>query len=116
MCLVDVETFRCVPCSMTLGLLGLLIRAVTVLNKKVQLCLHRQQEVGPLQDWTSSLVLFATFTGMISRCRGGVRFGGLRILTLLFAGDVVLLASSCRDPPALTGAVRSWDEDQNLPG
>lgn len=41
-----------------------------------------------------------------------VRFGGLRILIVLFADDVVLLASSCRD--FQTGEVQSWDENQNL--
>ncbi|TWW73378.1 hypothetical protein D4764_15G0007720 [Takifugu flavidus] len=45
-------------------------------------------------------VLFVTFMDRISRCSHGVegvRFGDLRIGSLLFADDVVLLASSARD-------------------
>ncbi|TWW71552.1 R2DM Retrovirus-related Pol polyprotein from type II retrotransposable element [Takifugu flavidus] len=47
-----------------------------------------------------SLILFVTFMDRISTCSHGVegvRFGKLRIGSLLFADDVVLLASSARD-------------------
>ncbi|TWW53113.1 R2 Retrovirus-related Pol polyprotein from type I retrotransposable element [Takifugu flavidus] len=47
-----------------------------------------------------SPILFITFMDRISRCSHGVegvRFGDLRIGSLLFADDVVLLASSARD-------------------
>jgi len=45
-------------------------------------------------------LLFVIFTDRISRCSQGeesVRFGDLRIASLLFADDVVLLATSDRD-------------------
>lgn len=49
-----------------------------------------------------SLVPFVVYMDRISRCNqvGGVgfEFGDLRIPSLLFADEVVLLASSCIDP------------------
>ncbi|WP_411913715.1 RNA-directed DNA polymerase [Vibrio sp. Y159] len=56
--------------------------------------------VGLHQGCPLSPILFVIFTDRISRrSRGeeGVRFGDLRIASLLFADDVVLLASSHRD-------------------
>ncbi|XP_061541984.1 ankyrin repeat domain-containing protein 13D isoform X7 [Phycodurus eques] len=56
--------------------------------------------VGLCQGCPLSPILFITFMDRISRrSRGekGVRFGGLGIASLLFADDVVLLASSNRD-------------------
>lgn len=51
-----------------------------------------------------SLVPFVVYMDRISRCNqvggweGGLRFGDLRIPSLLFADEVVLLALSCLDP------------------
>ncbi|TWW81820.1 R2 Retrovirus-related Pol polyprotein from type I retrotransposable element [Takifugu flavidus] len=56
--------------------------------------------VGLCQGCPLSLILFIIFMDRISRCSHGVegiRFGDLRIGSLLFADDVVLLASSVRD-------------------
>uniref|UniRef100_A0A8C6P7M2 Reverse transcriptase domain-containing protein n=1 Tax=Nothobranchius furzeri TaxID=105023 RepID=A0A8C6P7M2_NOTFU len=56
--------------------------------------------VGLRQGCPLSPILFITFMDRISRHSQGVegiRFGGLRIRSLLFADDVVLLASSERD-------------------
>uniref|UniRef100_A0A8C6KHS8 Reverse transcriptase domain-containing protein n=1 Tax=Nothobranchius furzeri TaxID=105023 RepID=A0A8C6KHS8_NOTFU len=56
--------------------------------------------VGLRQGCPLSPILFVTFVDIISRHSQGVegiRFGGLRIRSLLFADDVVLLASSERD-------------------
>ena len=56
--------------------------------------------VGLRQGCPLSPILFIIFMDRISRCSQaveGVRFGDLRIGSLLFADDVVLLASSGRD-------------------
>uniref|UniRef100_A0A8C6NQZ4 Reverse transcriptase domain-containing protein n=1 Tax=Nothobranchius furzeri TaxID=105023 RepID=A0A8C6NQZ4_NOTFU len=56
--------------------------------------------VGLRQGCPLSPILFITFMDRISRCSQGVEdihFGGLRIRSLLFVDDVVLLASSERD-------------------
>ena len=56
--------------------------------------------VGLRQGCPLSPILFIIFMDRISRCSQGVegvRFGDLRIGSLLFADDVVLLASSDRD-------------------
>ncbi|TWW57747.1 R2DM Retrovirus-related Pol polyprotein from type II retrotransposable element [Takifugu flavidus] len=56
--------------------------------------------VGLRQGCPLSPILFIIFMDRISRCSHGVegiRFGDLRIASLLFADDVVLLASSARD-------------------
>ena len=56
--------------------------------------------VGLCQGCPLLSVLFIIFMGRISRCSQaaeGVGFGGPRILSLLFANDVVLLASSNSD-------------------
>ncbi|TWW77456.1 Transposon TX1 uncharacterized 149 kDa protein ORF 2 [Takifugu flavidus] len=56
--------------------------------------------VGLRQGCPLSPILFVTFMDRISRCSHGVegvRCGDLRIGSLLFADDVVLLASSARD-------------------
>ena len=56
--------------------------------------------VGLRQGCPLSPILFMNFMDRISRCSQGiegVRFGDLRIGSLLFADDVVLVASSGRD-------------------
>uniref|UniRef100_A0AAQ4PNU2 Reverse transcriptase domain-containing protein n=1 Tax=Gasterosteus aculeatus aculeatus TaxID=481459 RepID=A0AAQ4PNU2_GASAC len=56
--------------------------------------------VGLRQGCALSPILFVVFMDRISRCsRGeeGLQFGGLRISSLLFADDVVLMASSVCD-------------------
>uniref|UniRef100_A0A3B3S8K7 Reverse transcriptase domain-containing protein n=1 Tax=Paramormyrops kingsleyae TaxID=1676925 RepID=A0A3B3S8K7_9TELE len=56
--------------------------------------------VGLRQGWPLSSILFIIFMDRISRhSQGveGVQFGGIRIASLLFADDVVLLASSAGD-------------------
>ena len=55
---------------------------------------------GLHQGYHFSLVLFIIFMDRISRHSQvveGVKFGGLRILSLLFADDVILLASANSD-------------------
>ena len=57
-------------------------------------------KAGLYQGCLLSLILFITFMDRISRYSQGVegfQFGDLRITSLLFADDVVLLASSSRD-------------------
>uniref|UniRef100_A0A3B3QX38 Reverse transcriptase domain-containing protein n=1 Tax=Paramormyrops kingsleyae TaxID=1676925 RepID=A0A3B3QX38_9TELE len=90
------------------GVSGCLIRAVRSLynwcqslvriaGSKSELFLVR---VGLRQGCPLSPILFITFMDRISRCSQGVegvRFGDIRIRSLLFADDVALLASSDRD-------------------
>ena len=66
--------------------------------------------VGLRQGCPLSPILFIIFMDRISRrSQGveGVRFGDLRIGSLLFADDVVLLASSDRDLQILAGPVHN---------
>ncbi|TWW60624.1 R2 Retrovirus-related Pol polyprotein from type I retrotransposable element [Takifugu flavidus] len=101
MCFVDLEkAFDRVPRGVLWGVLreygvsGPLIRAVRSLYDRCQ-SLVRIAGRLPL-----SPILFIIFMDRISRCSHGVegvRLGDLRIGSLLFADDVVLLASSARD-------------------
>ncbi|KAF7225184.1 tyrosine aminotransferase, partial [Nothobranchius furzeri] len=62
--------------------------------------IYSDMVIGLCQGCPLSPILFITFMDRISRCSQGVEgihFGGLRIRSLLFADDVVLLASSERD-------------------
>ncbi|TWW63897.1 Arf-GAP with GTPase, ANK repeat and PH domain-containing protein 1 [Takifugu flavidus] len=90
------------------GVSGPLIRAVRSLYDRCQSLVRIAGSksnsfpvrVGLCQGCPLSPIPFVTFMDRISRCsRGveGVRFGDLRIGSLLFADDVVLLASSARD-------------------
>ncbi|TWW73385.1 R2 Retrovirus-related Pol polyprotein from type I retrotransposable element [Takifugu flavidus] len=108
MCFVDLEkAFDRVPRGVLWGVLreygvpGPLIRAVRSLYDRCQSLVRIAGSkshsfpvgVGLRQGCPLSLM------DRISRCHGveGVRFGDLRIGSLLFADDVVLLASSARD-------------------
>ncbi|TWW74365.1 R2 Retrovirus-related Pol polyprotein from type I retrotransposable element [Takifugu flavidus] len=100
MCFVDLKAFDRVPRGVLWGVLreygvsGPLIPAVRSLYNRCQ-SLVRIAGRLPL-----SPILFIIFMDRISRCSHGVegiRFGDLRIGSLLFADDVVLLASSARD-------------------
>uniref|UniRef100_A0A8C6NIQ5 Reverse transcriptase domain-containing protein n=1 Tax=Nothobranchius furzeri TaxID=105023 RepID=A0A8C6NIQ5_NOTFU len=115
MCFVDLEkAFDRVPRGALWGVLreygvpGPLIRAVRSLYDRCQSLVRIAGSksgsfpvrVGLRQGCPLSPILFITFMDRISRCSQGVegiRFGGLRIRSLLFADDVVLLASSERD-------------------
>uniref|UniRef100_A0A3B5Q8Y2 Reverse transcriptase domain-containing protein n=1 Tax=Xiphophorus maculatus TaxID=8083 RepID=A0A3B5Q8Y2_XIPMA len=115
MCFVDLEkAFDRVPRGALWGVLreygvpGPLIRAVRSLYDRCQSLVRIAGSksgsfpvrVGLRQGCPLSPILFITFMDRISRrSQGveGVRFGGLRISSLLFADDVVLLASSDRD-------------------
>ncbi|TWW59961.1 R2 Retrovirus-related Pol polyprotein from type I retrotransposable element [Takifugu flavidus] len=115
MCFVDLEkAFDRVPRGVLWGVLrecgvsGPLIRAVRSLYDRCQSLVRIAGSksnsfpvrVGLCQGCPVSPILFITFMDRISRCsRGveGIRFGDLRIASLLFADDVVLLASSARD-------------------
>ncbi|TWW53877.1 R2DM Retrovirus-related Pol polyprotein from type II retrotransposable element [Takifugu flavidus] len=115
MCFVDLEkAFDRVPRGVLWGVLreygvsGPLIRAVRSLYDRCQSLVRIAGSksnsfpvrVGLRQGCPLSPILFITFMDRISRCSHGVegvRFGDLRIRSLLFADDVVLLASSARD-------------------
>uniref|UniRef100_A0A8C6MCM8 Reverse transcriptase domain-containing protein n=1 Tax=Nothobranchius furzeri TaxID=105023 RepID=A0A8C6MCM8_NOTFU len=115
MCFVDLEkAFDCVPRGALWGVLreygvpGPLIRAVRSLYDRCQSLVRIAGSksgsfpvrVGLRQGCPLSPILFITFMDRISRCSqcvGGICFGGLRIRSLLFADDVVLLTSSERD-------------------
>ena len=115
MCFVDLEkAFDRVPRGVLWGVLreyGVpdpLIRAVRSLYDRCQSLVRIAGSksdsfpvrVGLRQGCPLSPILFITFMDRISRrSQGveGVRFGGLSIASLLFADDVVLLASSSRD-------------------
>ena len=115
MCFVDLEkAFDRVSRGVLWGVLreygvtGLLIQAVRSLYDRCQslVCIAGNKSdsfpvrVGLRQGCPLSPILFIIFMDRISRCSQGVegfRFGDLRIASLLFADDVVLLASSCRD-------------------
>ena len=115
MCFVDLEkAFDRVPRGFLWGVLreygvpDSLVRAVRSLYDRCQSLVRIAGSksdsfpvrVGLRQGCPLSPILFITFMDRISRCsRGveGIRFGGLRIGSLLFADDVVLLASSSHD-------------------
>ncbi|TWW81730.1 R2DM Retrovirus-related Pol polyprotein from type II retrotransposable element [Takifugu flavidus] len=115
MCFVDLEkAFDRVPRGVLWGVLreygvsGPLIRAVRSLydwcQSLVRIAGSKSNSfpvrVGLRQGCPLSPILFIIFMDRISRCSHGVegiRFGDLRIGSLLFADDVVLLASSARD-------------------
>ena len=115
MCFVDLEkAFDRVPRGVLWGVLreygvpDALVRAVRSLYDRCQSLVRIAGSksnpfpvrVGLRQGCPLSPVLFITFMDRISRrSRGveGVRFGGLRVASLLFADDVVLLASSGQD-------------------
>ncbi|TWW78236.1 R2DM Retrovirus-related Pol polyprotein from type II retrotransposable element [Takifugu flavidus] len=115
MCFVDLEkAFDRVPWGVLWGVLreygvsGPLIRAVRSLYDRCQSLVRIAGSksnsfpvrVGLRQGCPLSPILFIIFMDRISRCSHGVegiRFGDLRIASLLFADDVVLLASSARD-------------------
>uniref|UniRef100_A0A8C6KZX9 Reverse transcriptase domain-containing protein n=1 Tax=Nothobranchius furzeri TaxID=105023 RepID=A0A8C6KZX9_NOTFU len=115
MCFVDLEKAldrvpRGALCGVLreYGVLGPLIRAVRSLYGRCQSLVRiagsksglLPVRVGLHQGCPLSPILFITFRDRISRCSQGVegiRFGGLRIRSLFFADDVILLASSERD-------------------
>uniref|UniRef100_A0A8C6MJS2 Reverse transcriptase domain-containing protein n=1 Tax=Nothobranchius furzeri TaxID=105023 RepID=A0A8C6MJS2_NOTFU len=112
MCFVDLEkAFDRVPWGALWGVLreygvpGPLIRAVRSLHDRCQSLVRVAGSksgsfpvrVGLHQGCPLSPILFITFMDRISRCSQdveGIHFGGLRIRSLLFADDLVLLASS----------------------
>uniref|UniRef100_A0A672FD98 Reverse transcriptase domain-containing protein n=1 Tax=Salarias fasciatus TaxID=181472 RepID=A0A672FD98_SALFA len=115
MCFVDLEkAFDRVPRGVLWGVLreygvrGPLLRAVRSLYDRsrslVRIAGSKSDlfpvHVGLRQGCPLSPVLFIIFMDRISRCSQGpegVRFGDHRISSLLFADDVVLLASSNQD-------------------
>ncbi|TWW77398.1 R2DM Retrovirus-related Pol polyprotein from type II retrotransposable element [Takifugu flavidus] len=115
MCFVDLEkAFDRVPRGVLWGVLreygvsGPLIRAVRSLYDRCQSLVRIAGSksnsfpvrVGLRQGCPLSPILFIIFMDRISRCSHGVEgiwFGDLRIASLLFADDVVLLAPSARD-------------------
>ena len=115
MCFVDLEkAFDRVPRGLLwrvlreYGVTGHLIQAVRSLYDRCQSLVRIAGSksdsfpvrVGLRQGCPLSPVLFIIFMDRISRRSQvveGVRFGDLRIASLLFADDVVLLASSCQD-------------------
>ncbi|TWW69186.1 R2DM Retrovirus-related Pol polyprotein from type II retrotransposable element, partial [Takifugu flavidus] len=121
MCFVDLEkAYDRVPRSILWGVLreygveGPLIRAVQSLYQRsrslVRIAGCKSDSfpvrVGLRQGCPLSPVLFITFMDRISRrSRGveGVEFGGRKILSLLFADDVVFLAPSNRDLQQMLG-------------
>uniref|UniRef100_A0A8C6MBU3 Reverse transcriptase domain-containing protein n=1 Tax=Nothobranchius furzeri TaxID=105023 RepID=A0A8C6MBU3_NOTFU len=115
MCFVDLEkAFDYVPRGTLWGVLreygipGPLIRAVRSLYDRFQslVCIAGSKSgsfpvrVGLRQGCPLSPIPFITFMDRISRCNQdveGIHFGGLRIRSVLFADDAVLLALSERD-------------------
>ncbi|KAK0156607.1 LINE-1 reverse transcriptase [Merluccius polli] len=107
MCFVDLEkAFDHVPRGALWGVLreyevsDPLIWAVCSLYDRCQSLVRIAVRVGPRQGCPLSPILFIIFMDRISRrSQGveGVRFGDLRIGSLLFADDVVLLAPSDHD-------------------
>uniref|UniRef100_A0A674MBB2 Reverse transcriptase domain-containing protein n=1 Tax=Takifugu rubripes TaxID=31033 RepID=A0A674MBB2_TAKRU len=115
MCFVDLEkAFDSVPRGVLCGVLrvygvsGPLIWAIRSLYDRCQSLVRITGSksnsfpvrVGLRQGCPLSPILFIIFMDRISRCSHGaegVQFGDLRIGSLLFADDVVLLASSARD-------------------
>ncbi|KAI3356692.1 hypothetical protein L3Q82_003377 [Scortum barcoo] len=136
-CFVDLEkAFNRVPHGILWGLLheygvrGPLLRAVRSLYDRsrslVRIAGSKSDlfpvHVGLRQGCPLSPVLFIIFMDRISRrSQGpeGVRFGNHRISSLLFADDVVLLASSSQDLQHVLGWFAAeceggWDENQHL--
>ncbi|TWW74447.1 R2DM Retrovirus-related Pol polyprotein from type II retrotransposable element [Takifugu flavidus] len=115
MCFVDLEkAFDSVPRGVLCGVLrvygvsGPLIWAIRSLYDRCQSLVRIAGSksnsfpvrVGLRQGCPLSPILFIIFMDRISRCSHGaegVQFGDLRIGSLVFADDVVLLASSARD-------------------
>ncbi|KAK3533936.1 hypothetical protein QTP70_034935, partial [Hemibagrus guttatus] len=115
MCFVDLEkAFDCVPRGILwevlweYGVHGPLLRAVRSLYNRSRslVCIASCKSdlfpvhVGPRQGCPLSPVLFIVFMDRISRRSQGLegfRFGDHRISSLIFADDVVLLASSGLD-------------------
>ena len=115
MCFVDLEkAYDRVPRGILWGVLreygvpGPLVRAIRSLYKQSESCVRIlgtksstfSVGVGLRQGCPLSPILFVIFMDRISRRSRGeesVRFGDLRIASLLFADDVVLLATSDRD-------------------
>ena len=113
MCFVDLEkAFNCVPQGVLWGVLreyGVLDPLIGAVRYDRRQSLVRiagsKSDVFPVrvglhQGCPLSPILFIIFMDRISRCSQGVegvRFGDLRIGSLLFADDVVLLASSGHD-------------------
>ncbi|KAK3563422.1 hypothetical protein QTP86_027793 [Hemibagrus guttatus] len=109
MCFVDLEkAFDRVPHGILWEVRGPLLRAVRSLYNRSRSLVHIAScksdlfpvHVGLRQGCPLSLVLFIVFMDRISRrSQGleGVRFGDHRISSLIFADDVVLLASSGLD-------------------
>uniref|UniRef100_A0A8C6LWU7 Reverse transcriptase domain-containing protein n=1 Tax=Nothobranchius furzeri TaxID=105023 RepID=A0A8C6LWU7_NOTFU len=121
MCFVDLEkAYDRVPRGTLWGTLqeygvgGFLLRAIQSLYQRsvslVRIAGSKSDlfpvRVGLRQGCPLSPVLFITFMDIISRRSRGVEcveFGGRRISSLLFADDVVLLASSSSDLQLLLG-------------
>uniref|UniRef100_A0A6Q2YV91 Protein kinase domain-containing protein n=1 Tax=Esox lucius TaxID=8010 RepID=A0A6Q2YV91_ESOLU len=115
MCFVDLEkAYDWVPQEILwdalreYGVRRSLLRAIQSLYVQSESCVQVlcsksdsfQVGVGLRQGCALSPILFVTFMDRISRCgRGGegLQFGGLGISLLLFADDVVLMASSVCD-------------------
>ena len=86
------------------GVRGSLLRAIQSLYSQSESCVRVlgsksdpfPVRVGLRQGCALSPILFVIFMDRISRrsrVEGGLQFGGLRIAPLLFADDVVLMAS-----------------------
>ncbi|TWW81188.1 hypothetical protein D4764_01G0010030 [Takifugu flavidus] len=116
MCFVDLEkAYDRVPRSILWGVLreygveGLLIRAIQSLyqrSRSVVRIAGCKSNSFPVRAGPLSPVLFITFMDRISRrSQGveGVKFGGRKISSLLFADDAVLLAPSNRDLQQVLG-------------
>uniref|UniRef100_A0A8C6KH39 Reverse transcriptase domain-containing protein n=1 Tax=Nothobranchius furzeri TaxID=105023 RepID=A0A8C6KH39_NOTFU len=118
MCFVDLEkAYRRVPRGtlwetlQEYGVGGFLLRAIQSLYQSLVRIAGSKSDLFPVrvglrQGCPLSPVLFITFMDRISRCSRGVEcveFVGRRISSLLFADDVVLLASSSSDLQLLLG-------------
>lgn len=83
------------------------VRAVSVSLTQCQVCFHLGVALHLL--CTSTLILFLIFTDRMSRCcqpEEDIHSGNLRIASLLFVDDAVLLACSW--------VWNRWDESQHL--
>ena len=115
MCFVDLEkAYDRVPREILwevlgeYGVRGSLLRAIQSLYDQNESCVRVpssksdsfQVRVGLHQGFALSPILFVIFMDRISRRSrggGGLQFGGLGTSSLLFADDVVLMASSACD-------------------